>query len=73
MLRFSPDGPGLAPPSGGEPPPRSLRHPPETHTLFSRYAIVNGRILAKPSYPVKRSTCIINNLTLHIYFASLRI
>jgi hypothetical protein len=40
MIRFSPGRPGLASPTGEEPPPRCLGPQAETHTLFSRYSVV---------------------------------
>jgi len=45
--------PGLAPPRGGEPPPRDLSPPAETHTLFSRIQLsATGGIVAKPGRTV---------------------
>jgi hypothetical protein len=54
IARFSPGGlPGLAPPRGGEPPPRDLSPPAETHTLFSRIPLsTTGGIVAKPGQTV---------------------
>ncbi len=40
MDRFSPGFPGLASPTGEEPPPRCLGPRAETHTLVSRYSVV---------------------------------
>jgi hypothetical protein len=62
MFRFSPGNhPGLASPTGEEPPPRSLGPKAETHTLISQYSIVgssNNEILANAIGDVKENNLI---------------